>query len=326
LAKICFLTDRSPSDPDPFSWLIWNQFRVLTDSQHDVLVITNQAAPDDERWQHPRLQVITPFKSWSLRYLPRFLTLIAHHKPDVLHWIESREKSLTHLQWLTPGLAALPKRPVLAMSLWDPRLWQKNWMVAGTLPTMDLIFVTHPPHRELLWERWPQMMSRVQIAPLLFDLPQTAAEIPSSHWLTNWAQEFEFVPGILSDTIHHEAVVESLYKSLTENPERHAVVPMSNRQDRFTFLEELRDLELDGRVAVFENLDWATWNFLLTNAKEIRGDILSAKSPFLSMAMQWSRARSKPLRLTSEQKNMFSDLQVQDAANFLGRAYQSALR
>ena len=132
MAKICFLTDRSPSDPDPFSWLIWNQFRALAESQHDVLVVSSRPPPDEERWQHPRLQIVEPFKNWSIRNLPRFLTLLAHHKPDVLHWIEPRAKTLTHLQWVTPALAAIPKRPLLAMSLWDPRRWQKSWMISGT--------------------------------------------------------------------------------------------------------------------------------------------------------------------------------------------------
>ena len=94
MAKICFLTDRLPTDPHPFSQLVWNQFRILAESQHDVLVVCNSPPPEDERWQHPRLQFIEPFSSWSIRHLPRFIQLLAAHKPDVLHWIEPDKSTL----------------------------------------------------------------------------------------------------------------------------------------------------------------------------------------------------------------------------------------
>ena len=256
MSKICFLTDRLPTDPDPFSTLIWNQFLVLAESHHDVLVVSHLPPPEQERWQHPRLQVIQPFTSWSIRFLPRFVRLLVGHKPDVLHWIEPAQPKLHHMQWITPALAALRKRPLLAMSLWNPRSWEKSWVVSGTLPTMDLLFVTHPQHREQLWRSWPQMMSRVILAPLLFADDDHHGQ--SRHWVTTWANEFDFITGDLGDVKDTKELIESLEKTLSSNDERKVVIPMSNRENRFQFLEDLRDKELDARVAIFENLDWAT--------------------------------------------------------------------
>lgn len=321
MSKICFLTDRLPTDPDPFSTLMWNQFLVLAESQHDVLVVSHLPPPDGERWQHPRLQVVQPFPSWSIRYLPRFIQLLAGHKPDVLHWIEPLKPKLHHLQWVTPALAALRKRPLLAMSLWNPRSWEKSWLVSGTLPTMDLLFVSHPTHREILWRNWPQMMSRVVLAPLLFD-----HDANSSHWVTTWAQEFDFVPGDLADVMSIDEMVDSLAKSLKQNDERKVVIPMASREQRFHLLERLRDHELDARVAIFENLDWATWSELFNRARIVRADVLNSKSPFLSLAMQWSRARGRSIQLNPEQQSLLLEVQWQDAFNFLGRTYQAAFK
>jgi hypothetical protein len=321
MSKICFLTDRLPTDPDPFSTLMWNQFIVLAESQHDVVVVSHLPPPEGERWQHPRLQVVQPFPSWSIRYLPRFIQLLAGHKPDVLHWVEPAKPKLHHLQWVTPALAALRKRPLLAMSLWNPHSWEKSWLVSGTLPTMDLLFVSHPTHREMLWQNWPQMMSRVVLAPLLFD-----QDVTSSHWVTTWADEFDFVPGDLADVSSIDELVESLAKSLKQNEERKAVIPVASREHRFQFLERLRDHELDARVAIFENLDWATWSELFTKARTIRADVLSAKSPFLSLAMQWSKARNRTIQLNQDQQSLILEVNWQDAFNFLGRTYQAAFK
>jgi len=319
MSKICFLTDRLPTDPDPFSTLIWNQFLVLAESHHDVLVVSHLPPPEGERWQHPRLQVIQPFTSWSIRFLPRFIRLLVGHKPDVLHWIEPSHPKLHHMQWITPALAALRKRPLLAMSLWNPRAWERSWVVSGTLPTMDLLFVTHPQHREILWRSWPQMMSRVILAPLLFSNEQ-----PSNHWVTAWASEFDFIPGDLADVTDTADLVDLLDRSLSGSEARKAIIPMSNREMRFQFLEALRDRELDGRVAIFETLDWPTWSELFARARQVRADVLTAKSPYLSLAMQWSKSRNRPIQLNQEQQALLTEVQWQDAFNFLGRAYQAA--
>jgi hypothetical protein len=321
MSKICFLTDRLPNDPDPFSALIWNQFLVLAQSHHDVLVISHLSPPQEERWLHPRLRVLQPFNSWSIRFLPRFVRLLAFHKPDVLHWIESAQPKMHHMLWISPALAALRKRPLLAMSLWNPKSWEKKWVVSGTLPTMDLLFVAHPQHREILWRHWPQMMSRVVLAPLLFD-----EEAPSSHWVTSWANEFDLVPGDLSDVKNREGLADVLERSLGSNEQRKAVIPSSLRESRFQFLETLRDRELDARVAIFENLDWPTWSELFSRARTVRADVLNAKSPYLSLAMQWSRAHSRPIQLNQEQQSLMTELQWQDSHNFLARAYQAAFK
>lgn len=321
MSKICFLTDRLPTDPDPFSTLMWNQFIVLAESQHDVVVVSHLPPPEGERWQHPHLQVLQPFSSWSIRHLPRFIQLIAGHKPDVLHWIEPLHPKLHHLQWVTPALAALRQRPLLAMSLWNPRSWEKSWLISRTLSAMDLLFVSHPSHREMLWRNWPQMMSRVVLAPLIFQ-----SETPSSHWVTTWATEFDFVPGDLSDVTDLSGLVESLARSLAQNRERKAVIPMANREHRFQFLERLRDREIDARVAVFENLDWATWSELFMKARQVRADVFNAKSPYLSLAMQWSKSRNRPIHLNQEQQSLLLEVQWQDAFNFLGRTYQAAFK
>jgi hypothetical protein len=321
MSKICFLTDRLPTDPDPFSALIWNQFLVLAESHHDVLVVSHLPPPQDERWIHPRLRVLQPFPSWSIRFLPRFLRLLIGHKPDVLHWIEPAQPNLHHMQWITPALAALPKRPLLAMSLWNPKSWERSWVVSGTLPTMDLLFVTHPQHREILWRNWPQMMSRVILSPLLFE-----EEIPSNHWVTTWAGEFDFIPGDLSDIADPKALVDALERSLGGNEERKAIIPCSHRESRFQFLELLRDRELDARVAIFESLDWPTWSELFSRARSVRADMLTAKSPYLSLAMQWSRARSRPLQLNPEQQSLMTEVNWQDTHNFVARAYQAAFK
>lgn len=321
MAKICFLTDRLPNDPDPFSALIWNQFRSLADSQFEVLIVCQRAPQDMERWQHNRLQIIEPFPNFSMRYLPRFLQVLAGHKPDILHWVEPREKRLNHLQWLTPALATLRKRPLLATSLWHVNHWEKNWLLAGTLPTMDLLFVTHPLQREMLWRRWPRIMSRVMVAPLIFS--ETS---PSSHWLTNWANEFDFVPGDIEDLIGVEETLDALTRSLTPNPDRKAVFATSDRTSRFTLLERLRDRNLDGRVAVLENLDWPTWNELFSRARQIRTDLLLPDSPHLALAIEWSRARGKSIPLSDSQVSLMHELQFPDANNFLARAYHAAFK
>jgi hypothetical protein len=321
MSKICFLTDRLPTDNDPFSALIWNQFRILAESQHDVLVISSGPAPKDLVWQHPRLQIVEPFPNWSLRYLPRFIKLLAYHKPDVLHWIEPRTTKLGLLQWIAPALATLKKRPLLAISLWDPARWEKGVFNSGTLPAMDILFVTHPLHRERIWSRWPQLMSRVQVAPLLFH-----QQSPSHHWITKWADDFAFVPGQLSDALSLEDLLEGLRATLSKHPQRKAVIPMSGRRERFLFLEALRSLELDGRVAVLESLDWATWQELYLRASEIRADLLKSNSPYLSLALQWGRIQGKHLKLTPKQGLLLHEIQFQDASNFLARAYQAAFK
>ena len=313
MAKICFLTDRLPSDPDPFSYLMWNQFRILAESQHDVLVVCNSAPPDDEKWRHPRLQFIEPFRSWSVRHLPRFIQVLASHKPDILHWIEPQQSRFNHLQWVTPAIASLKKRPLLAMSLWNPIVWERSWVISGTMRTMDLLFVTHPMHREILWQRWPQMISRVMVAPLLFD-----DRLKSSHWVTTWAQEFDFVPADLSDVSHLPEAVEALSKALSNNEERKAVIPMACREERFLVLEALRDFELDARVAVFEHLDWPTWNELFLPLPPNPRRFTPAASPYLSLAMQWARAHSKSIVLTEEQQVLMNEVNWQDAGNFMG--------
>lgn len=321
MSKICFLTDRLPTDPHPFSQLIWNQFMILAESQHDVLVICNSAPPDDERWRHPRMQFIEPFNSWSIRHLPRFIQLLAVHKPDILHWIEPTKSRVNHLQWMTPAIASLKRRPVLAMSLWNPAAWERSWVLSGTLPTMDLLFVTHPMHRELLWRKWPQIMSRVLVSPLMF-----TDRAKSTHWVTTWAQEFDLVPADLSDVRHLPEMIEALAQSLASNTDRKAVIPMSNRENRFLLLEALRDFELDARVAVFENLDWTTWNDLFHRSRQVRADLLKLRSPYLSLAMQWARAHGKSIVLTPEQQSLMTEVQWHDAANFMGRAYLSAFK
>ena len=101
---------------------------------------------------------------------------------------------------------------------------------------------------------------------------------------------------------------------------------MSDREDRFLLLEALRDFELDGRVAVFENLDWPTWNELFTRARQIRADLLKMRSPYLSLAMQWARAHNKAIVLTDEQQSLMTEVQWHDAADFMGRAYTSAFK
>lgn len=321
MAKICFLIDRLPSDPDPFSYLMWNQMRVLAEGQHDVLVVTHRHQILDAKFQHPRLQVIEPFKGWSIRHLPSFLKVLAFHKPDVLHWVEPREKSVAHLQWVTPAIAALPKRPLLVMSLWDPRAWQPHWLLTGSLQAMDILFVTHPSHRELLWNRWPHMISKISLAPLLFDFSEN-----SSHWLTAWGDDFELLPAALSEMRPQGNLLDALMTSLMQNPERKAIIPMSDPSERFLFLEKLRNADLDARVALFESLDWPTWNYLFAHAREIRGDLVESSSPYLSMALQWTAARSRSIRLASDQKALLPEMQWQDSSNFLSRAYQSALR
>jgi len=76
----------------------------------------------------------------------------------------------------------------------EPTLVEKSWVVSGTCPRMDLLFVTHPQHREQLWRNWPQMMSRVILAPLLFSDEKS----PSRHWVTTWAVS-RFYSGDLAD-------------------------------------------------------------------------------------------------------------------------------
>jgi hypothetical protein len=294
---------------------------VLAQSHHEVLVVSHRPPPEGERWQHPRLQIIQPFSSWSIRFLPRFIRMLAGHKPDVLHWIETSKPQLHHMQWITPALAALKKRPLLAMSLWNPRTWEKSWVVSGTAATMDLLFVTHPQHRELLWRTWPQMMSRVILTPLLFENSER-----SRHWITEWAHEFDFIPGDLADVKNFNELTETLEKSLKPNSERKAVIPVSSREHRFQLLEQLRNRELDARVAIFENLDWPTWYELFARARQVRADVLSAKSPYLSLAMQWSRAQNRSIQLNQEQQTLLTEVYWQDAFNFLSRAYQAAFK
>jgi|GEM_PF-5031255 len=84
MARVLVLTDRHPLDPDWKGAVAWNLILSLSESQHQVLVLTTQD-PETIPISHPRLTIARPAKSWDARQLPKFLQGILLFRPEVIH-------------------------------------------------------------------------------------------------------------------------------------------------------------------------------------------------------------------------------------------------
>ncbi len=216
MARVLVLTDRHPLDPDCKGAVAWNLILSLSESQHQVLVLTTQD-PETIPITHPRLTIARPANSWHARHLPKFLQGILFFQPEVIHTFSLKPSRLWQGLTLWPYLHAacriLPgvRRFSTIFESTDLPAGEPSWSWhLGSARTV----VFSPEHKRALEG---QLKNGAEVSPL---------EIEAS---TEYEDEerparYVLVPAPVSEWQNPQRDLLLLARHLTENPGLHAHV------------------------------------------------------------------------------------------------------
>lgn len=152
MARLAFFTESLPSHNDPIARFSYDLIRSLADQQHEIRVFSTYRPEADWPPDHPRIEVLRPFRRWGWLELPKVIPLLAQFQPDVMHIIQPRHESLeglTNAMSLLPGLSSLSGRPVVITSYYDldaNRLKAQRMLFFAS----DAITVSNRPQAELV--------------------------------------------------------------------------------------------------------------------------------------------------------------------------------
>lgn len=234
--SLIFFTDRSPSDSDPYSFWVWQQFEERARSGFEVYVYLFGSRtieiPDD---LHQRIHVRTALQGRLFWRWSPFIQSLISTPAESICLIEPLNPSSRHLvpmmaipQMVTLGLlrshlhyisfsAKLPK--VLALQVWAQ---------ASTV-----ICYSHPQFAA------QGFSSKARFEPLHLD-PKVFAG--SSHWSLAEPKHTHVVPGSLNDLMDAQDFLQAATEAITKDTSA-----------RFVFVHGLGGASLERKKAFFES-------------------------------------------------------------------------
>lgn len=261
MARVLILTDRHPLDPDWKGAVAWKLILSLSESQHQVLVLTTQD-PETISITHPRLTIARPAKTWDARQLPKFLQGILLFRPEVIHTFALKPtrlwKSLSLWPYLHAACRVLPG--VQRFS---------TVFEAGDLPEDDPSWPWHiGSHRTVVFSNEDkralegQLTRGTEVSPLEIEALAEFDEPDDS-------TPYILIPAPVDEWGHPQRDLLILAKYLQENPGVHARVaggwgdwPTSSRRIAWSKIMDVAD-----RLHMLEPLDFQT---LLRTARAAR--------------------------------------------------------
>lgn len=122
MARIAFFTESLPPAGGAIAAFAWDLIRSAADQQHEIRVFSTYHEKVGIPENHPRIEVLRPFRRWSIRELPRLIPLLLHFRPEILHMIQPHREALegfTNAMDFLPGLASLIGSPPTVTSFFD---------------------------------------------------------------------------------------------------------------------------------------------------------------------------------------------------------------
>jgi hypothetical protein len=216
MARVLVLTDRHPLDTDWKGAVAWNLILSLSESQHQVLVLTTQD-PETIHITHPRLTIARPAKTWDARHLPKFLKGILLFRPEIIHTFALKPsrlwKGLTIWPYLHPACRVLP----------GLRRFSTLFEIAD-LPEGDPSWAWHiGSHRTVVFsdeqklELEAHMNRAAEVSPLEIEPLQESEDEDLNH-------SYILIPAPVGEWKNPQRDLLMLAKHLIEHPDLHAHV------------------------------------------------------------------------------------------------------
>jgi hypothetical protein len=317
--RIAVFTEVLPPANDEIAHASFDLLRALAEQQHEIRIFSTYYARDDERGQIPptqnRIEVLRPFKNWSLFEIPRLLPLMLDFKPELIHVIHPRAQMMNFgwakLAGALPALARLNNRIPVVTSLYDRLKPAHETKLMALLRSSQLITVSHAGHQHELGLN-PLLAARdIRVLPMSgFDFGAgpagVATETPDHPGLDAFSAQypnFIFVPGRLEAHQNVEGLIAHLRALALVG---HGIVVGSSVsrldiQERRQLEAALRAESWGQRVLFTGTLSLAAEDDLLKRAW------LTSLVSLPTESMSWSRyaraasRRSSPLLLTQAQ-------------------------
>ncbi len=214
MARVLVLTDRHPLDPDWKGAIAWKLILSLSESQHQVLVLTTQD-PESIMITHPRLTIASPAKTWDARQFPKFLQGILLFRPEIIHTFAVRPsrlwKGLSIWPYLNGGLKVLPGHQRFS-----------TVFEAKDLPERDPSWSWHLGSKRTLvfsedHKKTFEAYNRVtEVSPLEIEIPTTGA------FKEEATEPFVLIPAPVGEWSHPQRDLLMLSRFLEDHPSLHA--------------------------------------------------------------------------------------------------------
>lgn len=122
MARIAFFTESLPPNGDVIGRFAWDLIQALAEQEHEIRVFSTYREGEELPESHPRIEIVRPFRKWSLLELPKAVPLLLAFKPDVLHLIQPHQEALSgfsNAMEIVPALRSVIGNPAMIASFFD---------------------------------------------------------------------------------------------------------------------------------------------------------------------------------------------------------------
>jgi hypothetical protein len=288
MAKIAFFTERLPPISDAIAEFSYDLIRSLAEQQHEIRVFSTYRPEDSLPPSHPRIEILRPFRSWSLLEVPRLLPLLMDFQPDILHIIQPRAEALrgiTGAMSALSGLAPLIGRTSVIASFYDLREedFRRLFLI---LATSHAVTLSTQPQLALAKKFYAKLKRNplLEILPISGTAPRPIADrVPEAlaAFLAS-SQELIFVPGDVSDHVSSAQLFEELGHVLKKKPESSVIIGggwgTTPPHVRHRLMRKQNDLGVGGRMLITGQLSTDLERHCLKHAKAVMMASLPAES------------------------------------------------
>ncbi len=211
MARIAVLTDRSPNDFDWKGAFIWKLILSLSESQHQVLVLTPQEI-ENLSITHSRLTIARPAIHWRADKLPQYAQALLQFRPDIIHTFalkpERSWSQLTLWPYLNAAMTAFPhiRRYSTLFDSEDIDAKYSNWIWHQGSHALTVFTPTFQAQARQIYQ------GQIEISPLEFEVPdEVHTTVEEDVWL---------IPAPVSEWNMPQTDLQILTQALELEPER----------------------------------------------------------------------------------------------------------
>jgi glycosyltransferase involved in cell wall biosynthesis len=335
MARIAFFSEKLPTESDAQNWaqdvrdpitaFSFGLITSLADQQHEVRVFSTYREGETPPAQHPRLQIIRPFRNWGWLEIPRLIPILLEFQPEIVHIVQPRAESLrglTNALTALPAMAPVMGKPRFVLSLYDvsPQALNRNKTL---LSFTDVIIVTNRHQADEI-TRWynGEKTPLIEIVPLPTGETNEATNeiepLPALDALEARCKKIVLVPGDLTNQRDPVKLVKILNETLSQIPELGVVFAGGwgnlSVLERRTLMREFEDRGHGARVLLTGPLSASQEQACLAAAQVVFLAALEQSSLALARWIRQSLQAARPLILRDEQCRL-DPLNWQDRVN-----------
>lgn len=305
MARVAFFAEHlSPTQGGYLGHMSACLIQGLSDNQHEVKVCTSYEADDELPLFNSRVEVIRPFRSWSVWEIPRLLPSLLAFQPDVIHLAPGQKPGrLLHAMNFLPQALRHPFRPVIALSLFEvpePLSVSTKHLIAMS----DIVLVANEFQKNTV-SALKESHSRQLIQVLPPPAEHKVSSEPNSLWFTNLWPHFVYVPAPPQEHDDFETLVKGLSFTLTDLPDVGVVFGGSWKgasiQQRKQFEKLIQEAGLQERVVFPADLSPQQEEEAIAQSSLVYLASLKLSSFYLTRILRQSRLESRPVLISDLQ-------------------------